>query len=135
MITSLFCYGTLQEKTVFETVSGLSVQSQSASLEGYKRFRVARADYPGIIPCDVSNVQGLVWHSIDLLALRKLDAFEGPFYQRKIVTIVTGDHAQKKAWAYVFAPNCQHLITDEPWELDNYRAAFLKRFSLSPKRF
>lgn len=147
MLSSLFCYGTLQEKSVFETVSGICAQSQSASLQGFRRFRVARADYPAIVACSEiegeiegdsnggSSVQGLVWHSVDLSALRRLDKFEGPFYQRKIVTIATAEQARRKAWTYVLAPTRYNLITDEPWDLTEYRTAFLKRFARSAKRF
>lgn len=82
----LFFYGTLMATKVYEQVMlrhsiPYSIpRSTPAILKGYKRYRVKNAPYPGIIPSDVSNndgVKGLLAYVQTQQEVDVLDRFEG----------------------------------------------------------
>ncbi|QSZ34060.1 hypothetical protein DSL72_005640 [Monilinia vaccinii-corymbosi] len=90
-----FFYGTLMAPEVLHRVIyGSSKHNPSASLTitpallpNYCRHRVRSADYPGIIFESGHTVRGTFVTGLTPKNMQSLDWFEGPEYERKVVTV------------------------------------------------
>lgn len=124
----LFVYGTLQDARVIRAITGREFNAVAAMLSGYRRTRVKEADYPGITVDSTTEVGGLLLTDVDTISLKKLDAFEGEYYERLNVGVVdaTGNHYS--CTVYVFKQQWLHLLTDEPWSLEEFQRTGYQRF-------
>ncbi len=125
---SLFCYGTLQSPLVMKSVTGSAFSGEEAILNGWARYRVQKSEYPGIRQEEGGAVSGKLYWDMDEQAIEKLDAFEGDKYQRVCVTVELPDGKQQEAWAYSFKEDFQHLLSNDPWELNRFMQNGLERF-------
>ncbi len=123
----LFVYGTLQLPERVHEVIGRTLEGIPAQLDGYRCGRVARTDFPGIVP-DVSGcAPGQLLTGLTATELTLLDDYEGELYHRILVSaafipvnlIRAGDPIT--AWTYVVAPWAQALVTQQPWTIGWYR--------------
>lgn len=123
----IFLYGTLQSDAVFRRVTGCPLPaSTSTVLSGWRRGRMRDAVYPGIVPCQDSEVTGVVV-SVDSALLDCLDQFEGPQYERKRL-IVASDGIQHHVEAYTVRRPYENDVLDELWSLDCFVECHLQRF-------
>ena len=112
---------------VIAAVTGLAMTGEPARLEGYARFRVRGAVYPGIRPVPGAGVDGIVYREVSARSLRLLDVFEGDLYRREPVVVGTdGEYLSAEAW--VVRPSRERLLTDRPWEPDAFRRRHLRRY-------
>ncbi|KAK3293586.1 uncharacterized protein B0H64DRAFT_444839 [Chaetomium fimeti] len=58
-----------------------------ASIDGYQRYSVKGADYPGITPTTNRTTSGTLVTGLTAANLKKLDNFEGSGFERKSVTV------------------------------------------------
>lgn len=116
----LFAYGTLQLPKRLQALIDRVPPGISAQLDGFRCGLVARADFPGIVPCQDSTVSGLLLAGLSARELDTLDAYEGELYQRISVLVQTreGSHA---AWVYQIVPWARNRVTHEPWTIEGYR--------------
>lgn len=124
----LFCYGTLQDPAVFRRVTGKHADYQVATLDGFVRYRVAGADYPGVIKAAIEGVviEGLLASRLGNRELKLLDSFEGELYERVMVRVNNGVRIQD-AWLYVIKSRYKNRLTEEAWDFERYRERFIKR--------
>lgn len=115
----VFVYGTLLVPEVMQQVTGRELRGQPATLQGYRRYRLRRCSYPGIVPDPEAEVTGLVYH-VDRQSLAALDRYEDPCYERCQVNVETKDGMQR-AYAYIIPEARRHLIDPRPWDLDVWR--------------
>jgi hypothetical protein len=67
-----------------------------AVLHDYCRYKVAHADYPGIVPKPGTSVRGVYVSGLTSFDRRNLDIFEGAQYQRQKVNVkLVGKQEQK----------------------------------------
>lgn len=125
---SLFVYGTLQEPRVMQAVTGKHFATENAVLQGFRRNRVRDQDYPGIVADLTAEVSGLLAMEVDAAALTRLDLFEGEYYVRENVNVVTEAKKIESCWVYVMSPVYVHLLTNETWNLSVFKDHFLQRF-------
>ena len=113
MNTHVFTYGSLMFAEVWQQVVRGRYASVAAMLDGYQRFAVREATYPGILASDGTRVDGLVYTGVDADDLARLDAFEGGLYQRidAVVTDAQGGAVQVQTYLCV-QPDC---LSDQPW--------------------
>lgn len=135
MTHALFVYGTLQESSIIQAVTGKVFQANTALLRGYRRNRVKDAQYPAIVPDSKSLVQGQFLFDVDDVSLACLDSFEGEYYQRLPVTVELLSGEAFAASAYVLAPAWTHLLSEEPWDLAYFRTHDLERFRTTYRNF
>lgn len=128
MKARLFCYGTLQSEAIFSAITGVVPPRQRAVLHGYACYRVKRATYPGIVAVKQGCVAGTLYQGLNGLALNRLDQFEGGFYQREELEVITDAGQAISAWVYVIKRDCRHLLTRDAWRYDDYEPLFLERF-------
>jgi hypothetical protein len=112
----LYAYGTLQVPEVLQQVIGRSVAGRPAVLEGYARYRLRNQVYPGIVEHPGGHVTGLLYSGIDAHELERLDAYEGPLYERRSLTLRV-DGEQIEATGYVLRIEHRRLLSNHPWEL------------------
>ncbi|PSQ90667.1 MAG: gamma-glutamylcyclotransferase [Proteobacteria bacterium SW_6_67_9] len=116
----VFVYGTLLYPEVAAAVIGTSPAASRARLDGFGRYQVRHAPFPGIAPAD-SSVRGLVFEAIDAHALARIDDFEDDMYRRTMVRVVREHDGEAiDAEAYVVRPRWRPALRHRDWD----RAAF-----------
>jgi gamma-glutamylcyclotransferase (GGCT)/AIG2-like uncharacterized protein YtfP len=101
-----------------------------AVLDGFARFRVRAADYPGIIPAEGERVRGVYATGLTEANMLKLDHFEGFEYVKKKVTVRLVDtEEEKEATVYVYLHPAELERTE--WDFEHFKAEKLARWSRS----
>lgn len=118
---ALFAYGTLQVEAVVRAVLGRRPEAREAELPDHARTRVADAPYPGLFEAPGATTPGLLYAGIEEAEWALLDAFEGPLYERRAVRVHTAA-GLVAARAYVVPERHRERLTEEPWELERFRA-------------
>ena len=124
----VFTYGTLMSPDIMMRVSGCSPDSCIAHLHGFRRSRVKGEEYPGIRENAEAVVQGLLYLNVPEAAGERLDIFEGEMYERRQVKVQTEGGFEKSAVTYVFRPGYDDLLTENPWEFEEFLVSGKKRF-------
>lgn len=119
-------YGRSNPGKVYEDLHAL----HPAVIDGYVRFRVKGADYPGIIAKEGESVRGVYVTGLTEANMRKLDDFEGPEYvkeQAKVRLVDTGEEAEAAVYVY------QHPaeLEDGEWDFEHFKREKLARWSRS----
>jgi gamma-glutamylcyclotransferase (GGCT)/AIG2-like uncharacterized protein YtfP len=115
----LYAYGTLQVPEVLELVIGRRVASRPGELEGYARYRLHNRVYPAIMERPGGRVTGLVYLGLDAREMECLDAYEGPLYERRTLTL-RADGEQIEAITYVLGNEHRELMSKHPWDLEAF---------------
>jgi gamma-glutamylcyclotransferase (GGCT)/AIG2-like uncharacterized protein YtfP len=113
---SLFAYGTLELPELMEALAGFRPDSIDAVLEGYARFLLRGRSYPGIVEAVGAQTEGRLYHALDAAALTRLDRFEGPLYERRIIQVRPAAGHGVPAHVYVLRREHRALLTTRPWE-------------------
>lgn len=117
----IFVYGTLQFPAIAAAVTGRRLEGRAATLDGYARFQVRDAPYPGITPRAGARVAGLVYDDVDAAALARIDDFEGEMYRREAVTVVLADGSgELMAETYVMRPRWRSALGGADWDADAF---------------
>ena len=131
----LFAYGSLRLPEVMKAVTGLDFQSESAVLDDYLRRLVVGRTYPGLIVQPGERTDGCVYRGIDPESFRALDMFEGPLYERCEVVPIRASGIPVAAYTYVVRPQRTAVLTNEPWDVDAFRARHFDSFLRSCEGF
>lgn len=117
----VFTYGTLQVEEVWWRVAGKRFDTVRGHAHGYLSRRVRGADYPAMTQCPKESTIGLAYLEVDEDTLARLDRFEGAQYVRQEIEVTCEDGVVRRCDAYLLAGDEAHLLTDEPWSLQNFR--------------
>ena len=99
-----------------------------AVLHGYTRRQIHGEIYPGIKSLDDSSVDGVLYRNVSAGDMQTLDDFEGSYYQRRTVSVITADNQTLAAEVYEFQPRHYHLLADEDWDCEAFRDRHLQNF-------
>lgn len=124
----VFVYGTLLVPEMMQAVTGCEHQSLPATVRGFYRRTLTGRTYPGIAVQPQSSVEGRVYIDVDDEAVARLDYFEGPEYVRQTIEVGLDDGTTLAADAYIVPEVKRHLMTDQPWQLEEFIAAGLYGF-------
>jgi gamma-glutamylcyclotransferase (GGCT)/AIG2-like uncharacterized protein YtfP len=114
---NIFTYGSLMFDPVWSRVVGSRYDRCEAILQGYDRKGVRGEVYPAIIPGGAhSQVPGLVHLDVSTADMEKLDQFEGEYYFRKTVQVITLDMAILPAEIYVLKQEYYAIISNRDWD-------------------
>ncbi|HUV42088.1 MAG TPA: gamma-glutamylcyclotransferase family protein [Sedimentisphaerales bacterium] len=102
--SNLFIYGSLRDRRIFHSVSGLSFTRRPSRVGKDTLFAdlVLLAYYRRVSPDNVyyyavpdasSKIEGLLIRDVPASAMREIDRYEGKRYQRQTVTVNTADGA------------------------------------------
>jgi len=125
---NLFVYGTLMEPRVMAAVAGRAPAPIPAIVHDHARYTVAGEVYPGMTPEAGAQVVGILYLDLDHEELRRLDRFEGDFYQRSKVQVETQDSQRLPAFTYLVKPQYRHRLAPERWDFDAFLRDGLGRF-------
>ncbi len=109
-------------------VTGLDLQGEPATLEGFRCGLVRDEVFPAIQPAPGHCVQGAIYQPITAPAWSRLDRFEGAIYKRQAVSIRLANGRTVSAETYVIAPAHIHLLTDHEWDFDHFSLHDKSRF-------
>lgn len=128
MTNHLFVYGTLMFPRVMHSVTGKNYVGCPATLEGFARYLVKDQLYPGIVPQSKAQTSGILYKTVDLPTLTKLDQFEGTFYKRQNVSVHLSDGTVTQAQTYVVCPQHRQALSPQPWQPETFLAHHLEKF-------
>ena len=118
---NLFAYGTLMEPRLLGRIIGSSPAAETATLHGYQRFAFQRESYPGMVPAKKSeSVTGKLFFNLDDLAWQYLDGFEGNFYTRITVQVITEANINYPAETYIVRDNYRQLLAETDWDFAKF---------------
>lgn len=117
---NLFAYGTLMCEDIMQQVAGCLPAPVSATLAGYRRRAVRDEQYPGVVACPESCVQGVLYRRVPGFAWPRLDGFEGDMYLRRRVRVALADGAVLPAETYVVRPRFVARLAPDEWSLAEF---------------
>ena len=112
----LFCYGTLEYVPVMRAATGREFSGEPAALDGFARYRVRAADYPGVVPEPGARTEGILFAGLDDAAIAALDRFEGPLYERRTLEVRLHDGRSAAAQVYVIREALRDTLSSEAWD-------------------
>lgn len=124
---NIFVYGTLMFDEVWRQLISNHYRRIDAELTGFKRLKVKGEDYPGIIPSEGKRVSGELIFNVSTDDVKQLDIFEGEYYRRDKVTIISGKIAYL-AETYVFKERYCSLLSKEEWSARAFQKSGLSSF-------
>ena len=129
-MSNIFTYGSLMFPEVWERVVGSNYRASSATLHGYLRRGVRDESYPVIVQQGPeSHVDGMLYFGVSTEDLARLDRFEGEYYVRRSVEVITGtENLSLEAFTYVLSGRYRHLLSDREWDPGFFREHDLHRF-------
>ncbi|MDB4358631.1 gamma-glutamylcyclotransferase [Verrucomicrobiales bacterium] len=129
---NLFVYGTLLVPRIWETVSGISNASgKKGSISGYQILRVRGGDFPGIVLTEKNedSVTGNLFCDLPGRAMKRLDAYEDTFYERRKVDVILTDGSRVSAHAYVVPESkAPKILSTDPWTLEWFEEHALETY-------
>lgn len=116
----LFVYGTLQHPPLLEQLLGRAPLAVPATAPGWRAATLRGRVYPGLVPDVGARARGALI-DVDDDELAVLDRFEGPQYQRIVISTSTGEQAVD-AHAWRLRAEHVHLALASDWDLDRFVA-------------
>ena len=128
-MNNLFTYGSLMFPEVWGRVVDASYRSLDATLRGYVRRQVRGETYPAIIPGAAGScLEGVLYYGILPDDLVRLDRFEGEYYVRAAVTVLTAQGSAVDTHAYVLKEAYRHILSAEEWDHVAFEEKGIGRF-------
>ena len=125
---NIFIYGSLMFDCVWDVLIRHAYSKTAASLYDYRRVCVKQEDYPALIEFKDAHVNGILVLGIMTPDIIVLDRFEGEYYCRKKVKVVSENGEEIDAETYIFREVYRDLLTKEEWDVDNFRKHGIDRF-------
>jgi gamma-glutamylcyclotransferase (GGCT)/AIG2-like uncharacterized protein YtfP len=113
----LFVYGSLMFEPVWTRLVQGTYVKRSARLHGFTRRKVRNDVYPVIFKShDGEWVDGLVYLHVGTEDIKRLDFFEGEFYDRQSHTIVVAGYEKLAADVYVLKDDYLYMTDNVAWD-------------------
>lgn len=122
----VFTYGSLMFDAVWSRVVAGRYAALAARVDGLRRHAVRGETYPGAVRAPGASIEGRLYLDVDAADVLRLDAFEGPDYQRVVVPAVTADGATVDAGVYLYLPTDRLLDAD--WDVEGFARDGIVRF-------
>src|SRR5690606_32461983 len=126
--TACFTYGSLMSADIMSAVTGVRAAHCSATLDGYRRYPVLGAEYPGMVARAGHQVRGVLYLDLPPAAWPRLDRFEGEEYERRIVEVALADGTVTRTWTYVFRDEFSARLGAGDWDFARFLREGKRRF-------
>jgi hypothetical protein len=113
---------------VWDVLIQCAYPKSAARLYGYRRVCVKEEDYPGLVEFKGAYVDGVLVSGIMPPDIIVLDRFEGEYYCRKKVQVVSTNGEEIDAETYVFREEFRGFLTNTEWSVDKFRRHGIDRF-------
>lgn len=113
---NLFTYGSLTYPQVLEALTEQTFSFEDLGLPGFERSAIIDKMYHGIRENPLEAVDGRLWFNVSDHAMRILDRFEDPLYERRSIEVFTGTRGKIVARAYVVPRELEHTLTLTAWD-------------------
>lgn len=110
-----------------QSVTSRNLDPIAATLAGYQCFKFKGKTYPGIIKNEACSIEGMLYQGIDERTLEQLDYFESVLYERCLLDVEV-DNKTEKAIVYVTRVEYRDLMSDEEWDLEEFKRKYLKLY-------
>ncbi len=111
-------------------VTGLRMRAVPARLTNHQVLALRGQVYPGLLRAAGQHARGRVYRCVPLWALRRLDAFEGAWYERVRVRVhATASEQEIHAHAYRLHPAAAARASDTAWVLEQFMHTQCRRFA------
>ena len=110
-----------------QSVTGKKLEPIPAILTGYQRFKIKGKTYPGIINSTACSIEGMLYEDIGEQTLGLLDQFEDILYERCLLDVQVGSNFVK-ALVYVIRDEYRECLSDEEWNLEEFKRKYLKLY-------
>lgn len=125
----LFVYGSLMFEPVWSRLAQNAYAQYPARLPGFVRRKVRHDVYPVVFRSqNGDDVEGLVYLDVTEADIKRLDAFEGEFYDRQDHTVVVEGRRELVAAVYVLKDCYRDLIDHVEWDPQWFAAEGLPHF-------
>ncbi|MEO2048770.1 MAG: gamma-glutamylcyclotransferase family protein [Pirellulales bacterium] len=126
---SLFTYGSLMYAEVWECIGLKRCVAQPAILSGFAIYRVCDSLFPGIIQAGPDDqVQGVLYHDLEVGTLVELDAYESELYERTTVYALNQDSVRIKCQDYVIPLANRAALSNDVWDSDWFQQHGLAKY-------
>ena len=125
-----FVYGSLMFDAVWDALIRNGYRKQAARLDGYTRLCVKDEVYPGLVASDTGSVEGVLVEGVSKADILLLDRFEGEYYVRKPVTVITRGGESWSAETYVFNEAFRFLLSDAEWSAEEFGEYGIRKFMI-----
>jgi gamma-glutamylcyclotransferase (GGCT)/AIG2-like uncharacterized protein YtfP len=113
----VFVYGSLLFEEVWSRLVRGSYVRRAARLHGFTRRRVRGDVYPVIVKSHNADwVDGMVYLNVTEEDIRRLDVFEGDFYDRQNHGVVVEASEKAVAAVYVLKDDYDYMTDDVGWD-------------------
>ena len=131
MIKNFFVYGTLLFPEIIFALTKKQFKNQDAVLKDYKRCKIfdnntPRA-YPAILKSIGNNVNGKIIFDVDKKSAKILDFFEDVDYEKKILTVQSGNK-NFKVIIYVWKNEHKYKLKSE-WDEEEFKKKYLDLYA------
>ncbi len=120
----VFAYGTLMLPEIVRALLERVPEGESARIAGYIRHPIRGEAYPGVIAQPGSAVDGVLWHGLRADEMALLDAWEGPYYERRRIAVHPRsalDGGPLSAWAWVVLDEQAGVFETGDWSAPAFR--------------
>ncbi len=120
----VFAYGTLMLPEIVRALLGRLPEGEAARLAGYIRHPIRGEAYPGVIAQPDAAVDGVLWHGLHSGEMALLDAWEGPYYERRRIAVrpcSAIDGPTLAAWAWVVLDHQAAVLEAGDWSATAFR--------------
>lgn len=120
LVSSLFCYGTLEFPEIMYRVTGEIFPYEPAWIKDYARYLVKNQSFPGLIYEHGACTTGTLYHELKPRHLKRLDAYEGLLYSREKLCVETEVEECCQALVYVIPEQKKTMLSSRPWDKDSF---------------
>lgn len=111
-----------------QAVTGRRFPSIEARLDGYGRYLIKHAVYPGIIAEPRSHTAGVLYKDINPNSLRRLDRYEDRLYVRRTLAVTIAQDEIVSAQVYLIPEHKRWALSFKPWEKEQFARYHLRRY-------
>lgn len=127
-MTHVFTYGSLMYERVWNQVVSGTYDCHPGTVSGFVRWAIMHEHYPAMLPGPMhSKVDGVLYLNLEKEDLSRLDEFEGSFYERCAVQVMTENNIFS-ADAYVLKESYRHIVSDETWDPEKFESDGVNQF-------
>ena len=126
---NIFTYGSLMFDEVWSRVIVGGYDKSTSTLKGFTRKAVIKEEYPVIFKTgQTDTVEGVIYYNVSIEDVRRLDAFEGEYYDRQHVKAQTLKADTIDVHVYVLKDAYRHIASQEDWDPEYFKEKGMNYF-------